>query len=90
MHDYDLEPIPKVAAAKDANTPEPVLSAQDNNALHPLGKYQFPYHDERRKLMEEPGAELRLWHTGEMWPYCTLCCQWSDVNHIGGKRHQEI
>jgi len=48
-----------------------------------------------RECMEDPGAELRPWSFGSggqlatLWPYCTYCGCWSDLQHLYTRRHQK-
>lgn len=47
------------------------------------------------ECLEDPFTELRVWTEAEngqpavMWPYCTKCRCWTDVNHHRSKHHQK-
>lgn len=48
-----------------------------------------------RVCIEDPASELRVWSQGShgkptvLWPYCTSCKCWNDVQHYWGQRHQK-
>jgi len=48
-----------------------------------------------KECLEDPFTELRVWseaengHPAVMWPYCTKCRCWTDLNHHRSKNHQK-
>jgi len=40
------------------------------------------------ECLSDPWMELKPFGGGpSLWPYCTLCSTWSDLAHVGSKRH---
>lgn len=66
---------PAVPPAPPGPAPQPLANVSSNIPL---------------ECLEDPFVEMRPFPGGdELWPYCTLCSNWSDPTHLVSRKHQK-